>query len=227
MSLFSLLQVSVTSPPPRPHLSQPEYKVADPICTFLFSVFVLCTTITILRDVFRILMEGISLWDQLNGIFVNKAVARLFWLKKLWRTLSDSAILSKRNKEHQSKRELRRTRCLFPVSLSFELPSSWITNQIKHDADFIQLCLRKTKSTSHRIQKYLFLKNSERIFSLLFFCKPPACIKLSWSEKVNFPWRCRLSRDGWILNICSTSLRQLWPGWVNLCRRLQVARQIF
>uniref|UniRef100_A0A3Q1GKL3 Probable proton-coupled zinc antiporter SLC30A3 n=1 Tax=Acanthochromis polyacanthus TaxID=80966 RepID=A0A3Q1GKL3_9TELE len=37
---------------------RPEYKVADPICTFLFSVFVLCTTITILRDVFRILMEG-------------------------------------------------------------------------------------------------------------------------------------------------------------------------
>ncbi|XP_020787953.1 zinc transporter 2 [Boleophthalmus pectinirostris] len=37
---------------------RPEYKVADPICTFLFSAFVLCTTITILRDVFRILMEG-------------------------------------------------------------------------------------------------------------------------------------------------------------------------
>uniref|UniRef100_A0A8C5E3G1 Probable proton-coupled zinc antiporter SLC30A3 n=2 Tax=Gouania willdenowi TaxID=441366 RepID=A0A8C5E3G1_GOUWI len=37
---------------------RPEYKVADPICTFLFSVFVLCTTVTILRDVFRILLEG-------------------------------------------------------------------------------------------------------------------------------------------------------------------------
>uniref|UniRef100_A0A8C8E0R8 Probable proton-coupled zinc antiporter SLC30A3 n=2 Tax=Oryzias sinensis TaxID=183150 RepID=A0A8C8E0R8_9TELE len=37
---------------------RPEYKVADPICTFLFSLFVLCTTVTILRDVFRILMEG-------------------------------------------------------------------------------------------------------------------------------------------------------------------------
>nr|XP_054604137.1 zinc transporter 2 isoform X2 [Nothobranchius furzeri] len=38
---------------------RPEYKVADPICTFLFSIFVLCTTLTILRDVFRILMEGL------------------------------------------------------------------------------------------------------------------------------------------------------------------------
>ncbi|XP_077366405.1 zinc transporter 2 isoform X2 [Festucalex cinctus] len=37
---------------------RPEYKVADPICTFLFSIFVLCTTVTILKDVFRILMEG-------------------------------------------------------------------------------------------------------------------------------------------------------------------------
>ncbi|CAL8316017.1 unnamed protein product [Lota lota] len=37
---------------------RPEYKIADPICTFLFSVFVLGTTLTILKDVFRILMEG-------------------------------------------------------------------------------------------------------------------------------------------------------------------------
>ncbi len=55
-------------------LFQPEYKVADPICTFLFSVFVLCTTITILRDVFRILMEGISLgnqWTVFSSYFKN------------------------------------------------------------------------------------------------------------------------------------------------------------
>lgn len=38
--------------------SQPEYKVADPICTFLFSVVVLGTTLPVTKDVFRILMEG-------------------------------------------------------------------------------------------------------------------------------------------------------------------------
>lgn len=38
--------------------SQPEYKVADPICTFLFSVLVVGTTLPITKDVFRILMEG-------------------------------------------------------------------------------------------------------------------------------------------------------------------------
>uniref|UniRef100_A0A8C4NCZ5 Zinc transporter 2-like n=1 Tax=Eptatretus burgeri TaxID=7764 RepID=A0A8C4NCZ5_EPTBU len=37
---------------------KPECKIADPICTFFFSFFVLGTTLTILRDVFIILMEG-------------------------------------------------------------------------------------------------------------------------------------------------------------------------
>ncbi|XP_040917202.1 zinc transporter 2-like [Toxotes jaculatrix] len=36
----------------------PEYKAADPICTFLFSVLVLGTTVPVTKDVFRILMEG-------------------------------------------------------------------------------------------------------------------------------------------------------------------------
>lgn len=39
---------------------QPEYKMADPICTFLFSVFVLFTTFTIIRDILVVLMEGES-----------------------------------------------------------------------------------------------------------------------------------------------------------------------
>ncbi|XP_078486682.1 proton-coupled zinc antiporter SLC30A2 [Ciona intestinalis] len=37
---------------------KPEYKIADPICTFLFSIFVLITTITILRDTIIVIMEG-------------------------------------------------------------------------------------------------------------------------------------------------------------------------
>ncbi|XP_053289923.1 proton-coupled zinc antiporter SLC30A2 [Pleuronectes platessa] len=36
----------------------PEYKVADPICTFLFSVLVLGTTLPVTKDVLRILMQG-------------------------------------------------------------------------------------------------------------------------------------------------------------------------
>ncbi|CAF1172374.1 unnamed protein product [Adineta steineri] len=38
---------------------KPEYKLADPICTFAFSVLVLITTITIMRDIVLVLMEGV------------------------------------------------------------------------------------------------------------------------------------------------------------------------
>ncbi|NXE89223.1 ZNT8 protein, partial [Menura novaehollandiae] len=37
---------------------KPQYKIADPICTFVFSIFVLATTITTLRDILTVLMEG-------------------------------------------------------------------------------------------------------------------------------------------------------------------------
>ncbi|KAL5112282.1 hypothetical protein TcWFU_006231 [Taenia crassiceps] len=38
---------------------RPEYKIADPICTFIFSVLVLLTTVNILKDAMNILMEGV------------------------------------------------------------------------------------------------------------------------------------------------------------------------
>jgi len=37
---------------------KPEYKLADPICTFIFSVLVIFSTLNILKDAFRVLMEG-------------------------------------------------------------------------------------------------------------------------------------------------------------------------
>ena len=37
---------------------RPDWKIADPICTFFFSIIVLITTLTILRDAVLILMEG-------------------------------------------------------------------------------------------------------------------------------------------------------------------------
>ncbi|XP_033105780.1 zinc transporter 2-like [Anneissia japonica] len=38
---------------------KPDIKLADPICTFIFSVLVLITTVTILRDAVYLLMEGV------------------------------------------------------------------------------------------------------------------------------------------------------------------------
>ena len=37
---------------------KPEYHLADPICTFLFSILVMVTTINIVRECIVVLMEG-------------------------------------------------------------------------------------------------------------------------------------------------------------------------
>lgn len=37
---------------------QPEYKIADPICTYVFSILVVLTTVRILCDTGVIIMEG-------------------------------------------------------------------------------------------------------------------------------------------------------------------------
>lgn len=52
---------------------KPEYKLADPICTFLFSVLVLITTLAILRDTINVLMEGAP-----KGINFNDVKKTLF-----------------------------------------------------------------------------------------------------------------------------------------------------
>ncbi|KAM3602809.1 uncharacterized protein V6R79_011250 [Siganus canaliculatus] len=76
---------------------RPEYKVADPICTFLFSVFVLCTTFTILRDVFRILMEGSPKGIEFNSVkevlLTVKAVKSMHSLH-LWALTLGQALVS-------------------------------------------------------------------------------------------------------------------------------------
>lgn len=38
---------------------KPELKLADPICTYIFSVLVLCTTVRIIRDTIVIVLEGV------------------------------------------------------------------------------------------------------------------------------------------------------------------------
>ena len=37
---------------------KPEWSIIDPVCTFVFSVLVLGTTLRILRDTVNVLMEG-------------------------------------------------------------------------------------------------------------------------------------------------------------------------
>lgn len=46
---------------------QPDWKIADPVCTFVFSVIVLGTTLTIMRDILVVLMEGKTVCYTLQG----------------------------------------------------------------------------------------------------------------------------------------------------------------
>ncbi|NXX17979.1 ZNT8 protein, partial [Podargus strigoides] len=76
---------------------KPEYKIADPICTFVFSIFVLATTITILRDILIVLMEG-----TVKGLAYDTVKARILAVEKvesvhslqLWSLTMNQTILS-------------------------------------------------------------------------------------------------------------------------------------
>uniref|UniRef100_A0A8B9P3W4 Proton-coupled zinc antiporter SLC30A8 n=1 Tax=Apteryx owenii TaxID=8824 RepID=A0A8B9P3W4_APTOW len=76
---------------------KPEYKIADPICTFVFSIFVLATTITILRDILIVLMEGTT-----KGLTYDSVKARILAVEKvesihnlhLWSLTMNQTILS-------------------------------------------------------------------------------------------------------------------------------------
>uniref|UniRef100_A0A096LV59 Proton-coupled zinc antiporter SLC30A8 n=1 Tax=Poecilia formosa TaxID=48698 RepID=A0A096LV59_POEFO len=76
---------------------KPEYKIADPICTFLFSILVLCTTFTIMRDILLVLMEGTpsgvrysEVRDRLLAVDGVKAVHNLH----IWALTMNQAVLS-------------------------------------------------------------------------------------------------------------------------------------
>ncbi|XP_073788041.1 proton-coupled zinc antiporter SLC30A8 isoform X1 [Danio rerio] len=76
---------------------KPEYKIADPICTFLFSLFVLGTTFTIMRDIVIVLMEGTPAGVNYNevrqlllGVKGVKAVHNLH----IWALTMNQAVLS-------------------------------------------------------------------------------------------------------------------------------------
>ncbi|XP_069478239.1 proton-coupled zinc antiporter SLC30A8 [Ambystoma mexicanum] len=76
---------------------KPEYKIADPICTFIFSIFVLATTVTILRDILLLLMEGTP-WG-INHNAVKEKILAVTGVKSvhslhLWALTMNQVILS-------------------------------------------------------------------------------------------------------------------------------------
>ncbi|XP_074543374.1 proton-coupled zinc antiporter SLC30A8-like [Halichoeres trimaculatus] len=76
---------------------RPEYKMADPICTFLFAIFVLCTTLTIMRDIFAVLMEGtpagVKYSEVLDTLLSVKGVTSVHNLH-IWALTMNQAVMS-------------------------------------------------------------------------------------------------------------------------------------
>ncbi|XP_019726455.1 zinc transporter 2 isoform X2 [Hippocampus comes] len=76
---------------------KPEYKMADPICTFLFSILVLCTTFTIMRDILIVLMEGVPAGvrygEVREGLLAVKGVTAVHNLH-IWALTVNQAVLS-------------------------------------------------------------------------------------------------------------------------------------
>nr|XP_019969133.1 PREDICTED: zinc transporter 8-like [Paralichthys olivaceus] len=76
---------------------KPEYKIADPICTFLFSILVLCTTFAIMRDILIVLMEGtpagVKYSEVRDGLLAVKGVTAVHNLR-IWALTMNQAVLT-------------------------------------------------------------------------------------------------------------------------------------
>lgn len=76
---------------------KPEYKMADPICTFLFSILVLCTTFTIIKDILIVLMEGtpagVRYSEVRDGLLAVKGVTAIHNLH-IWALTMNQALLT-------------------------------------------------------------------------------------------------------------------------------------
>ncbi|XP_056333163.1 proton-coupled zinc antiporter SLC30A2-like [Danio aesculapii] len=76
---------------------RPEWKIADPICTFLFSILVLTTTFTILKDILKILMEGVPHgvdFDSVNDVLLSVGGVRSTHSLHIWALTANQSQLS-------------------------------------------------------------------------------------------------------------------------------------
>ncbi|OXU26397.1 hypothetical protein TSAR_010714 [Trichomalopsis sarcophagae] len=76
---------------------KPEWSIVDPICTFLFSILVVLTTVAIIKDVINVLMEGIPKgfdYSQVESTFMQiDGVVKVHNLR-IWALSLDKTALS-------------------------------------------------------------------------------------------------------------------------------------
>ncbi|XP_029039598.2 zinc transporter 2-like isoform X1 [Osmia bicornis bicornis] len=76
---------------------KPNWNIVDPICTFLFSILVMLTTVAIIKDVMNVLMEGIPKgfeYSQVESTFMQiEGVVKVHNLR-IWALSLDKTALS-------------------------------------------------------------------------------------------------------------------------------------
>lgn len=75
----------------------PELKIADPICTILFACIVFLTTLTILRDTLKILMEGTpskSVYDAVKKDLLKVSGVSSIHDLQIWSITVDKMIVT-------------------------------------------------------------------------------------------------------------------------------------
>ena len=60
---------------------KPDWTIADPICTFLFSILVMISTVPIFKDCMRHLMESAP--DDIDSVKLYNAIAGLPYVVEL------------------------------------------------------------------------------------------------------------------------------------------------
>ncbi|CAF0879872.1 unnamed protein product [Adineta ricciae] len=124
---------------------KPNYKLADPICTFVFSVLVLITTITIMRDIILVLMEGVPsnvnysqvVEDLLRLPGVRNAHSLHIWSLSLQRTALSVHIAIDSNRDYltvlsQVQDMLRREHSISRMTIQVEPYDEFIMNSCEN-----------------------------------------------------------------------------------------------
>ena len=76
---------------------KPEWVIVDPICTFIFSVLVLATTISILKNTMAVIMEASPVcvsYSTVKNTFLNVPGIRTVHNLRIWSLTTDKTALS-------------------------------------------------------------------------------------------------------------------------------------
>ncbi|XP_066228592.1 proton-coupled zinc antiporter SLC30A8 isoform X1 [Saccopteryx leptura] len=122
---------------------RPDYKVADPVCTFVFSVLVLASTVTILKDFSTLLMQGVPKTLTYNGvkelILAVDGVVSVHSLH-IWSLTTNQVILSAHVAAAAS-RDSQGVRRQIAEALSSSFPVHSLTIQMESPGDQDPDCL--------------------------------------------------------------------------------------